>query len=59
MHVLEILEKLQNSEISPVTLLKSVSITDVHRTISKILGTLTTNFSRAISFSTIIGGWIG
>ena len=40
MHVLEISAKLQNAEIFPVTLLKSVSITDAHPTISKILGTI-------------------
>ena len=58
-HVLEISEKLQNGEIYTVTLLKSVSITDVHPTISKILGTLTENFSSGVSFSTIISGRIG
>ena len=59
MHVLEISAKLQNAEIYTVALLKSVSITDAHRTISKILGTLTGNFSCGVSFSTIIGGGIG
>ena len=59
MHVLEISAKLQNAEFFPVAFLKSVSFTDVYPTISKILGTLTGNFSSAVSFSTIIGGWIG
>ena len=59
MHVLEISAKLQNAEIYPVTLLKGVSITDAHPTISKILGTLKGNFSSGVSFSTIICGWIG
>ena len=58
-HVLEISEKLQNTEISLVTLLKSVSITDIHPKLSKIFGTLTGNFSSAVSFSAIIGGCIG
>ena len=58
-HVLEIPAKLQNAEIYTVTLLKSVSITDAHPTISKILGTLTENFYSGVSFSTIIGGRIG
>ena len=44
MHVLEISAKLQNAEISPVTLLKGVSITDAHPAILKLLGTLTRNF---------------
>ena len=56
MHVLEISAKLKNAEIYAVTLLKSVSITDAHPTISKIIGTLTGNFSSGVSFSTIIGG---
>ena len=54
--MLEISAKLQNAEIYTVTLLKSASITDAHPTISKILGTLTGNFSSGVSFSTIIGG---
>ena len=58
-HVLEISAKLQNAEIYTVTLVKSVSITDAHPIISKILGTLTGNFSSGVSFSTIIGGRIG
>ena len=57
--VLEISAKLQNAEIYTVTLLKSVSITDAHPTISKILGTLTGSFSCGVSFSTIIGGRTG
>ena len=55
-HVLEISAKLQNAEIYTVTLLKSVSITDAHLTISKILGTLTENFNSRVNSSTIIGG---
>ena len=58
-HVLEISAKLQNAEIYTATLLKSVSITDAHPTVSKILGTVTENFSIGVSFSTIIGGRIG
>ena len=58
-HVLEISTKLQNAEIYTVTLLKSVSVTDAHPTISKILGTLTENFSSGVSFSAIVGGRIG
>ena len=57
-HVLEISAKLQNAEIYTAILLKSVSITDTHATISKILVTLTGDFSRGVSFSTIIGGRI-
>ena len=58
-NVLGISAKLQNAEIYTVTLLKSVSITDAHSAISKILGTLTENFSSGVSFSTIMGGRIG
>ena len=58
-HVLEFSTNLQNAEIYTVTLLKSVSITDAHPTISTILGTLTGNFSSGVSFSTIIDGRIG
>ena len=58
-HVLQISAKLQNAETYTVTLLKSVSITDAHPTTSKILETLTGNFSSGFSFSTIIGGRIG
>ena len=47
---------LQNAEISPVTLLNSVSITDAHPTISQILGTLTENISSGASFSIVIDG---
>ena len=57
--MLEISAKLQNAEIYTVTLLKSVSITNAHPTISKILVTLTGNFSSGVSFSTVIGGRIG
>ena len=56
-HVLEIWAKLQNAEIYTATLLESIS--DAHPTISKILGTLTENFSSGVSVSTIIGGKIG
>ena len=55
--MLDISAKLQNAEIYTVTLLKSVSITDAHPTISKILGTLTGNFSSEVTFSMVIGGW--
>ena len=58
MHVLEISAKFQNAEIYTVTVQKSFSITDAHVTISKILVTLTGNFSSGVSFSTIIGGRI-
>ena len=58
-HALQISAKLQNAEIHTVTLLKSVSITDAHPTISKILGTLTGNFSSGVSCSMITGGRIG
>ena len=57
--MLEISAKLQNAEIYSVTLLNSVSITDAHPTISKIIGTLTGSFSSRVSFTTIIGGRIG
>ena len=57
--MLEISVKLQNKEIYTVTLLKSVSITDAHPTISKIFVTLTGNFDSGVSFSTIIGERIG
>ena len=56
MHVLEISTKLQNAEISPVTLPKSVSITDAHPTISKILGALTGNFCNGVSFMMVMVG---
>ena len=56
MRMLEISAKLQNAEISPVTLLKSVSIIDAHPTISKILGTLTENFCNGVSFSMVMVG---
>ena len=56
MHVLEISAKLQNAEISPATLLKSVSITDTQPTISKILGKLTGNFCNGVSFSMVMVG---
>ena len=57
--MLQISAKLQNAEIYTVTLLKSVSITDAHPTISKILRTLTGNFSSGVSFGTTIGEKIG
>ena len=50
---------LQNAEISPVTLLNSVSIKDTHPTISKILGTLTGNICSGVSFSVVRDGRIG
>ena len=50
---------LQNAEISPVTLLNSVSITDAHPAISNILGTLTGNICSGVSFSMVIDGRIG
>ena len=56
MHMLDISAKLHNAEISPVTLLKSVSITDAHPTISKIFGTLTENFCNGVSFSMVTAG---
>ena len=56
MHMLEISAKLQNAEISPVTLLKSVSITDAHPTISKVLGTLTGIFCNGVSFNMVMVG---
>ena len=57
-HVLEISAKLQNAEIYTAALLKSVSITGSHPTISKIPGTLTGNFRSGVSLGTIIGGRI-
>ena len=45
---------LQNAEISPVTLLNNVSITDAHPAISKILGTRTRNICSGVSFSMVI-----
>ena len=50
---------LQSAEISPVTLLNSVSIADAHRTISKILGKFTGNIYSGVSFSMVIDGQIG
>ena len=50
---------LQNAEISPVTLLNSVSIKDTHSAISKTIGTLTGNICSGVSFSMIIDGRIG
>ena len=49
---------LQNSETSPVALLNSVSITDAHPTISKILGTLTGNNCSGVSFGMVIEGGV-
>ena len=54
--MLETSAKLQNAEIYTATLLKSVSIKDAHPAISKILVTLTENFSGGVSFSMIIIG---
>ena len=50
MHVLEFLAELQNTEISPVTLLRSDSTTDAFPVTSKILGTLTQNICDGASF---------
>ena len=50
MHVLDFLTKLQNAEISPVTLLRSDFTTDSFPAISKILGTLTENICVGVSF---------
>ena len=50
MHVLDFLTELQNTEISPVTLLRSDSTTDAFPVISKILGTLTENICGGVSF---------
>ena len=54
--MLEISAKMQNAEIYTVTLLKSVSITDAHPTISKTLVTLTGNFSSGVSIAKL---WVG
>ena len=56
--MLEISAKSQNAEIYTATSLKNVSIKDAHPTISKILVTLTGNFSNGVSYSKIIGGRI-
>ena len=50
---------LQNAEISPVTLLNSMSIKDAHPTISKIIGTLTGSTCSGVSFSMLIDRRIG
>ena len=50
MHMLDFLTELQNAEVSPVTLLRSDSTTDVFLVISKILGTLTENICGGVSF---------
>ena len=50
---------LQNAEISPVTLLNSLSIADAHLAISKILGTLTGNSCSGVIFSMVKNGRIG
>ena len=55
----EISTKLQNAEIFPVTLLKSVSIIAAHPIISKILGILAENICGGFSLSMVIGGWTG
>ena len=49
--MLEISAELQNAEIYTVTLLKSISITDAHPTVSTILITLTGNFSSGASIA--------
>ena len=50
---------LQNAEISPITLLKSVSITEAHLTITKIIGTLTENICSGVSLIMVKDGRIG
>ena len=50
---------LQNAEISPITLLKCVSITEAHPAITKIIGTLTENICSGVSLSLVKDGWIG
>ena len=50
---------LQNAEISPITLLKSVYITKAHPTITKIIGKLTENICSGVSLSMIKDGWAG
>ena len=55
----EIYAMLQNAEISPLTLLNSMPISDAHPTISKILVTLTRNICSAINFSMVTDGRIG
>ena len=58
MHMLEISAKLQNTEISPVTLLKNVSITDTHPTISKNSRNTHGKFLQLSQFQYGYGGWI-
>ena len=50
---------LQNAEISPITLLKSVSITEAHLTITKIIGTLTESICSGVSLIMVKDGRIG
>ena len=50
---------LQNVEIPPVTLLNSVSIKNVHPTISDFIETLTGSICREVSSSMVIDGRIG
>ena len=50
---------LQNVEISPVTLLNSLSIAHAHPRISKILGTLIGNICSGVIFSMVKNGRIG
>ena len=50
---------LQNAEISPITLLKSVFITEGHLTITKIIGTLTENICSGVSLIMVKDGRIG
>ena len=49
MLVLEVLTELQNTEVSPVTLLRSDSTTDAFPVISKIFGKLTENICGGVS----------
>ena len=50
---------LQNAEISPITLLKSVYITEAHPTLTKIIGTLRENICSGVSLSMVKDGWVG
>ena len=57
MHMLEISAKLQNAEISLVTLLKSASITDAHPTNFKNSPNTHGKFFNGVSFSmAMVGG---
>ena len=50
MNVLEFLTELQNTEIYPVTLIRSDSNTDAFPVISKVIGTLIGNVYSGVSF---------